>query len=384
MEDHLHWLITKAPSLATPADALARLCERLRAHGVPVDRFWLSQTASHPLLAGEADIWFSHKPAQHRTLPYRRRSVLDQGGPVFEEAERDGMSRFRPAEHPRGIHGMAQELWDDGYQDVLVAVSGADVTHAFFATVATLQAGGFTTEQVEVIRRVMPALALLVRSMAHLDFAGVLARTYLGRDVGTRVAAGQVHRGEGEVLNAAIWFSDLRGFSTLGRQLPLPDVLALLDDAFEAQVAAVEAAGGDVLKFMGDGMLAVFRCTDGERAACAAALQAARDLHARVQPLNARRTNEGAPPIRYGVGLHLGDVMYGNIGAPHRLDFTVIGDAVNTAARLEGLCGTLGVSAVASLAFASACGQDLAAAGTFPLKGVGESQVFVVDGRAQG
>lgn len=157
--------------------------------------------------------------------------------------------------------------------------------------------------------------------------------------------------------------------------MPLPEVLQLLDDAFEVQVACVEAHGGEVLKFMGDGLLAVFRHED-ESAACGAALAAATALREQVDARNARRD----VPIRYGLSLHFGGVLYGNIGAPARLDFTVVGPAVKLAARLESLAARLERHLVVSEAFAVRCAGTFEPLGRFPLKGVGEVAAFAVVG----
>lgn len=383
MDDALaRFLVTQAPGLPDAGAVVEQVGLRLAAEGMPIDRLWLGLQAAHPLVAGTSLTWTPDQPLVRQDLPYQRRSVLAQRPGPLKQAIAQGHARFSPLGQPRGADGMNEVFWDGGYTDAVVVALPYEPVPSFFGTLATRQAGGFSDAQAQRITSIMPLLAVVVAAFTQRAFAQVLAQTYLGRDVGQRVAAGQIHRGEGENLHAAIWFSDLRGFSSMSQSLPPQTLLDLLNHAFELQVEAVEEAGGDVLKFMGDGMLAVFHGgtgADAERSACTAALAAARALPTRVARANVQRAADGVPTIQYGVALHFGDVMYGNIGAPHRLDFTVIGTAVNQAARLEGLCSQLGVHTVASSAFAQRCGEPLRPAGSFELKGVGQMEAFVVE-----
>ena len=173
--------------------------------------------------------------------------------------------------------------------------------------------------------------------------AGTVLETYLGRDAGHRVLRGEIARGSAESIRAVIWFADLRGFTKLTDTLPREQVTATLDDYLEAMAAPVQARGGQVLKFMGDGLLATFDLTGHDEAAvCAEALAAASELRASFPSFNEARAVEGKPVMDFGLALHLGEVLYGNIGASDRLDFTVIGPAVNEASRIQALCPTPG------------------------------------------
>ncbi len=197
-----------------------------------------------------------------------------------------------------------------------------------------------------------------------------LLRTYLGRDAGDRVFRGQVKRGDGQELRAVIWFSDLRGFTRLSATLDRAVLLDLLNACFELAVTTIEAHGGQVLKFMGDGLLGVFPVGDDPTPACHAARAAADAFQEGLGALRIQREAKGLPAPEVGVGLHLGEVTYGNIGAPGRLDFTVIGADVNLAARIEGLCGQLGEPVLSSDAVAR---HDVTAwepVGTHRVKGV--------------
>jgi adenylate cyclase len=174
-------------------------------------------------------------------------------------------------------------------------------------------------------------------------------------------------------LNAAIWFSDLRGFTTISAALEPTELIAWLNSYFEAVCRPIGAHGGEILKFIGDAVLAVFPVHGDPVAACKAARAAAKEAHAALDRLNARRAAAGLPAMEHGIALHVGEVQYGNIGAQSRLDFTVIGSAVNLTSRLEGLCGKLHLRTVASAQFAAHVG-DLVPLGSFELKGLAEPQ----------
>jgi adenylate cyclase len=280
-----------------------------------------------------------------------------------------------------GVDPSAWPIVDDlarlGATDYLMYALDLDEKPAVAVSWSTDRPGGFGESDLAALHEVRVALAAVLEIHARREIASTVVRTYLGRDAGDRVLAGLIKRGDGETVRAALWFSDLREFTSLSDRLGRDALLALLDDAFEAQVGAIEDAGGTVLKFMGDGLLAIFAAGDDEAAACRSALAAARDAAGRVARANVRREADGAPPIRYGLALHFGDVQFGNIGSPQRLDFTVIGPAVNRAARLEAVCAVLGRACVLSADFAARCGEPVASLGQATLKGVAEAvEVF--------
>ena len=209
---------------------------------------------------------------------------------------------------------------------------------------------------------------------ASYRVAGNLLATYVGKNVGERVLAGRIRRGDTEQIHAAIWLSDMRGFTGLADRLPPQNLVDLLNRYFDCQVPAILDHGGEVLKFMGDGLLAIFAIGAGAVAAkvCAAALDAAHTARANVAALPA--IDDGGAGLRFGLALHVGDVLYGNIGSGNRLDFTCIGPAVNLAARLEKLAGRLGRTILASQEFARCCRQDLVPIGKFAIAGIAEEQ----------
>jgi adenylate cyclase len=241
---------------------------------------------------------------------------------------------------------------------------------------ATDHTEGFSEEQLRTLRQLMPYLALRLELESTRYSLGSLLEVYLGENAARRVLAGAFKRGSGERIQAAIWLCDLRGFTTLADQVPAEQVVSTLDAYFDQVVGAVAAQGGEVLKFIGDAILAIFRVQEGaEQQACAAALVAAQDALGRLATLNDERAREGLPSLAMGVALHLGQVMYGNIGSKERLDFTVIGASVNEASRLESLCKQLGTPLVMSGQFARACGSaDVVPLGRHSLRGVREER----------
>jgi adenylate cyclase len=235
---------------------------------------------------------------------------------------------------------------------------------------------GFTDAHLAAIERVMPALSLAVKSSSTYRVAKGLIETYLGSDAGQRVLGGTIEPGAGETIRAALWSCDLQGFTKLADTTPRDRVLALMHDYFECMVMTIDEHRGHVLKFIGDGILAIFNRND-DRASCHAALEAAEQAMQRVAQVTARRRAKGLPVTRFYIGLHLGNVLYGNIGAPNRLDFTVIGPAVNEVSRMEAMCRALDQELVMSATFAQvakASSDRLVSLGRYALRGVRKPQ----------
>jgi adenylate cyclase len=212
-----------------------------------------------------------------------------------------------------------------------------------------------------------------------------LLDTYVGRQSGGRVLEGQIQRGTGETIRAVIWLCDLRGFTGLSETLPRDELIDLLNCYFGPMCDAVMAEGGEVLKFIGDAMLAIFPIKADTSGICGAALMAAERAQAALVEENRRREGLSLPRIEYGLALHVGDVLYGNIGSDTRLDFTVIGPAVNLTARIESMCRQLGRPLLLSSDFVKAGGIAALSLGAFPLRGVGvEQEIFVPSGSTDG
>ena len=259
-------------------------------------------------------------------------------------------------------------------QPFLTCLRQLDCVYSSWTTDAP---SGFADRQVEALTGLVPALALAVKCASLARIAGTLVETYLGRDAGRRVLSGRIIRGVAERIGAVLWFSDLRGFTRITDEAPPEQVIPLLNDYAEAIISSVHEAGGDVLKLIGDGTLAIFKADDPARA-CRYALEAEALTRERIEALNGRRAAEGLPVTRPYLGLHIGEVFYGNIGSPDRLDFTVVGPAVNEASRIAAMCRSAERGVLLSSAFAAAaCEEDRAAfvsVGRYAFRGVGGAQ----------
>jgi adenylate cyclase len=236
--------------------------------------------------------------------------------------------------------------------------------------------GGFTGEQLAALRSIMPPFARLGEIHAMRRTAATLLDTYVGNRAGERILAGQIRRGHAETMQAAIWLSDLRGFTTLSDRLPPEIVVDILNQYFDCQVPAIRKHGGEILKFMGDGLLAVFPIArDGGNLGevCGRVLEAAHEARANVDAMR-YPSGEAVEHFRFGVALHIGGILFGNIGGLSRLDFTCIGPAVNLAARLEKIAGRLHRTVIASAAFAGVSAGGWTDLGEFPIAGFSTAQ----------
>ncbi|MEE9588374.1 MAG: adenylate/guanylate cyclase domain-containing protein, partial [Hyphomicrobiaceae bacterium] len=247
-------------------------------------------------------------------------------------------------------------------------------------TLVSDRPGGFSTEELGQIYEILPTLSRLFESHAVRLSSSTLLRTYLGSDAGQRVMDGLVKRGDGENIHAAIWITDLRDSTSLAASLSREDYLSLLNGYFDSVAGAVLDHGGEVLKFIGDSVLAIFAIDDPNEKkpeACAHALAAAYEASRQFEAVNKERAANGAPLLGFGIGLHRGDLTYGNVGTTKRLGFTVIGSAVNEAARIEGLSKTLNRQILISSAFGESVSHPMISLGRHTLRGVtGEREIF--------
>jgi len=226
-------------------------------------------------------------------------------------------------------------------------------------------------DQREYLETVCLAMKAPLQAVIERQTTRALLRAYLGRRSSEKVLSGTVHRGTGEMIDAVVWLSDLRDFTRLSETHPLEQVIAALDDCCARLVGAIQPFGGEVLKFIGDGLLAIFPLAGADaKAACRSALAATRAARQGMARLDESRVQSGLPPLPFGVALHIGAVMYGNIGAPDRLDFTAIGPAVNTASRIQELCRSLDCSVLISQEFASRCEESLTPLSHHTLRGL--------------
>lgn len=369
------WLIESAiDDLALPA-LMDELCRRLVAAGLPLLRANVSFRVLHPLFRARSLTWWrdgsgiddgqllhGQDLVVWRRSPYAYMVEQQELGLRLRTSDADAVARFP----------LMAELRDAGASDYMAcgwAFAPAS-DNGVLTSWATDRPGGFAEAHVTAIRRLLSPLVLACKTHIHQQIAQNVATTYLGTDPGQRVLRGQIQRGDGETIHAAVLYSDLRGSTSLAEALPSTEFLALLDDYFECTAGAVLAAGGQVLALIGDAVLAIFpTCDRGESVACDAAVRAARDALARREAVNAERAAGGRPVMDFGVGLHLGDVVYGNIGVPERLHFTVIGPTANEVARLESLTKALGRRVLASERFAAQVGLAWEHLGEHELRG---------------
>jgi adenylate cyclase len=371
------WLIDGARSAPSPPQMMAETCERLVAAGLPLGRVGIFVRTLHPDIVGRNFIW---RPGTEVVVGSANYEMLDstefRNSPlaiVFGE----GREVRALLDGPEGKRfPLFDDLRAEGVTDYialpLMNIDGS--VHASSWT--TKQPGGFTDEQLDGLRALVPPLARLIEVTRLRFTASILLDTYVGNRAGERILGGQIRRGHTDTMHAAIWLSDLRGFTALSDRLPAETVVEILNLYFDCQVAAIRTHGGEVLKFMGDGLLAVFPIAqvDGDvKQVCTRVLEAARESRANVDAMHFA-IGETTESFRFGVALHVGKILYGNIGGGNRLDFTCIGPAVNLAARLEKIAGRLHRTIVASGEFADASAGDWSDLGEFPIAGFSKAE----------
>jgi adenylate cyclase len=370
------WLIDGARSAVESADVLVELCERLVAAGMPLWRVAVFVNTLHPEVVGRRFLW----------NPEVGVSVADGGFAMVETAEyrnspfayvvATGEALHRRLADPDCVidYAMLQTLREEGVTDYLAVPLIFTNGEVHVATWTTRQAGGFSAAQRAGLDAVAAPLARVAEIRALRRTATNLLDTYVGHHAGQRILAGRIRRGHTEAIHAVIWLSDMRGFTALADRLPPSLLIGVLNRYFDCQVPAIAAEGGEVLKFMGDGLLAIFPILGDAGDVCERALVAARQAQAEIAALDGAAGMESVSGLRFGLALHLGEVLYGNIGGGKRLDFTCIGPAVNLAARLEKLAGKLGREFVASGEFATQCRSPLTPLGDFALAGFATPQ----------
>jgi len=371
------WLVDGARSASSPQQMVAEFCERLVQAGLPLWRVGFFVRTLHPDILGVNFIW---RPGAEVVAGSADHSFADspeyKNSPlaiVFGEARE---VRYRLDDPETKRFPFFDDMRAEGVTDyiALPLLTTAGFTHA--SSWSTKHASGFSDAQLNALRSLMPPLTRLVEITNLRRTAAMLLDTYVGNRAGERILGGQIRRGHTDTMEAAIWLSDLRGFTALSDRLPAETVVDILNQYFDCQVSAIRTHGGEVLKFMGDGLLAVFPVTqqDGNaQQVCSRALEAARESRASVDAMH-YTIAETVERFRFGVALHVGNVLYGNIGGGNRLDFTCIGPAVNLAARLEKIAGRLHRTVVASEGFAGICAGGWSDLGEFPIAGFSKAE----------
>ncbi len=373
----LRWLMTDGRRITDPKSFLENFAMCLTEAGVDVSRITTGVPVLHPQLYSYSGLWDRGKGVTERLY----RADASQGAiltnsPIKSAYEGSPCRSRLTAPAAEREFPILTELRRTGMTDyVVLPVPFSDGTNKALS-LATTRDGGFSDGELTLFTAMTPAVASILEIQALRRMARTLLDTYVGRQSGGRVLAGQIRRGMGETIRAVIWLSDLRGFTSLSESLPRDDLIELLNQYFGPMCDAVEANGGEVLIFIGDAMLAIFPVEDDVIAAGRHALGAVRVAKAAVNRENERRASDGKPRIHYGLALHVGDVMYGNIGGEARLDFTVIGPAVNLTSRIESMCKNLDRSPLLSAEFARLSGVEAECLGEFELKGVAEKQLI--------
>jgi adenylate cyclase len=369
------WLIQGARSAPGPAQVLQQLCERLIADGLPLWRVAVFVLTPHPAVSGRRLAWVDGQSVTIENFSYERQENEEfRNSPAAHVFATGTALRCRLARVQGPLpYPVLDDLRAQGATDYLATPLVFTNGEIHMVTWTTRKDGGFAEAEIIGIENVVAPLARLAESYALRRTAGNFLDTYVGHQAGERILAGHVRRGDTEAINAAIWLSDMRGFTSLSDRLAPDVMIRLLNRYFDCQVPAILARDGEVLKFMGDGLLAIFPMTAKHQAAtiCRAALAAAREASSAIAALDRSHGIPGVETIRFGLALHLGEVLYGNIGGGNRLDFTCIGPAVNLAARLEKLTAELKRPILASREFARFCPGDFTSLGDFALRGLG-------------
>ncbi|WP_225768264.1 adenylate/guanylate cyclase domain-containing protein [Inquilinus sp. Marseille-Q2685] len=381
--------ITEAGLIGLPeTELLAGFCARAVFAGLPIASGLLVIDTLHPVYEGNAVRWRCGEPEASftgygRTTPGEREEKW-RASPFFhlidtgEEWMRRRVTPESCAEFPAVATAAAEGMTD--YLGVLnrFEAEGAIADwDGLFSAWTTDRPGGFTDEEIAALLRLMPGLAMAMKAITLARMASTLLDTYLGRDACDLVWSGRIARGVADRIDAVLWFSDLRGYTKITDTAPPEQIIPLLNDYADAVISAVQAAGGDVLKLIGDGVLAIFRPEDGGAEARArarrAALDAVRQARATIAILNPQREAAGQPVTEMYAGLHIGEVFFGNVGSASRLDVTVVGPAVNETSRIAELCRSADQPMLVSSAFAAAAGgaeAGLVCVGRYALRGV--------------
>jgi adenylate cyclase len=377
----LDWLVHDTRDQRFVDNLLVDMSERLVAAGVPIARASLHFQTNHPQWRGARLLWRTGiQEAEIDLYGYEVENTQ-----VFLRSPlkviHDGADELRKnLEEPVADPASEASLYTDLRQEGLTEYVAWPLEHTLgkrhVVTFSTARPGGFTQPHLDFLKDLIPVLALVTEIRLKNVMARTLLRTYVGPHASEEILAGATTRGSGATMRAAVMICDLRDFTELSSLWPRDYVIDLLNAYFDALSGPIEEHGGEILKFMGDGLLAVFPLS--VPSACADLLSAIRKGRAAMAELNTKSAAHGHPQLGYGVGVHIGDVMYGNIGSKTRLDFTVIGPAVNIASRLETLTKEVKRPVLLSKSFVetAGCQAEADALGLFSLKGI-EEQIDV-------
>jgi len=389
------WLSREGYQGTDEGEVIAGFCERCNDKGLRIGRALAIIDTLHPDFEGRSFHWDS---ADLEMEPVREYETIsdDHGRQAWQSSvfyhlmTTDVDEVHRPfARGAATDYANMPELKAAGHTDYLAMIhrftEGGRVGEmdAFFSSWSTRAAEGFSDDDLRALRILVPTLALAIKCASSIRIISTLAEVYLGRDAGEKVVSGRINRGEVEKIEAVIWFSDLHNYTSISDRTEPEHIIPFLNDYAELVVGAIHDHGGSVLKLIGDGVLAIFRSGD-RQADCVAALDAERAVHRNLSELNARRLAAGMPATEVYLGLHVGDVLYGNIGSRGRLDFTVVGPCVNQVSRISSLCTSVDRDVLMSRDFVDACpperSADMVSLGRYALRGVGRAtELFTID-----
>jgi adenylate cyclase len=395
------WLTGDGTSLRTLPALIDGYCRFLTGEGLAIHRCNLATDTIHPQMTGVRHVWFAEAvdpgPIDPAVLVARRQYPMGEAliDEIFFNAESQQSAQYKASpfyqvEQVGELYAAVLSpgekqpypVFDDLVRQGCTAYYGLRLNS--FAgmlqkiSLATRRPGSFTAEQVSDVRLSLELLTLHINTLIENSIRETLARVYLGRDPGKRVSSGMIAVGNVVTLEGAIWFSDLRSFTATSERMSPEQLIETLNRYFAVLVPAIHANGGEVLKYIGDAVLAVFTSarTGGPGESCRAALAAAGEVERALARINESGSDDGAEPIAHGIGLHYGEARYGNIGSSERLDFTLIGREVNVASRIAGLNKQLGRTLLCSRTFADLAGLEATSLGGFALQGVeGEIEI---------
>ena len=391
----MNWLVNQGLTGASENDLLRGFCERCRADRLELSRGIVFIDTLHPIFEGRGFRWNDTETDEADTFEYGPTGEGDAAQnwrrSVFHHMLENGHDEMLIdlADCASLDFALIDELAAMGHRHFLAfvhrfgeagTIGQMDCVYSYWLT---RRGDGFGEQGLSALRDLVPALGLAIKSAAQIDIARTLGRVYLGRDASEQVLGGKISRGVTERISAVLWFSDLRGSTAISENIAPDEIIPFLNDYAQASIDAVHDEGGDVLKLIGDGVLAMFTGADMALAK-RAALRAEHHFRRNMAALNARRAAAGRPTTSAYVGLHVGEVFYGNIGAEDRLDFTVVGPAVNEVSRIASMCRSVDRELLASADFRSGLdttGQRfLVSTGRFALRGIGRAQdLYTID-----
>jgi len=379
------WLVDQALSRPDIVEMFEGVCHKLYAVGVPIARARLTWPTLHPLFQAETVVWRREQGTEFEQFIHQD-EVSDAWlrSPMKYMFDNDVTILRRHLDGPNKLvdFEILDELIEQGLTDYLAIITPfGDVPdkqdrrmRGIIVTWASDRKGGFTNDDIAALKRIQRRYAVACNTAIQDRIAHNITRTYLGKQAGSRVLSGQIRRGDGQETKAVVWYSDLRNSTALADTMPSADFIAMLNVYFECTAGLAIAEGGEILDFIGDAVLAIFPCDDEHDfpAAVAAATRALEASLAMVEKTNREREADGLIPIRFGVGLNTGTVMFGNIGVPERLSFSVIGPTVNEVNRIETMTKALSHPALATAAIAEQQPECWHSVGMHRLAGVSQ------------